>query len=80
MLGLYSCKRTAAEQPTRTCPKVQRDGMCRITSAQLQDVKSEKELTDETVKAVLATSLKSKKKNKKKKAAKVENGQPEAEE
>ena len=56
--------------------------MCRITSAPLQEIKSEKQVTDEDVKAVLATSLKSKKKNKKKKAPKAENGvsQPQAEE
>lgn len=56
--------------------------ICRITSAPLQDIKSEKQVADDDVKALLASSLKSKKKNKKKKAPKAENGvtQPQAEE
>lgn len=51
----------------------------RITTAPLQEISSDKQVTDEEVKSVLAASLKSKKKNKKKKAAKVENGAKEAE-
>lgn len=56
--------------------------MCRVTSAPLQEIKSEKQVADDDVKALLATSLKSKRKNKKKKAPKAENGasQPQAEE
>ena len=48
--------------------------LSRITSAPLQELSTEKQVTDEEVKTLLAASLKSKKKNKKKKAAKVENG------
>lgn len=48
--------------------------LCRITSAPLQEVSTEKQVTDEEVKTLLAASLKSKKKNKKKKVTKVENG------
>lgn len=56
------------------------NGSDRITSAPLQEIKSDKQVTDDEVKSLLASSLKSKKKNKKKKAAgKVENGAKEAE-
>ena len=51
----------------------------RITSAPLQEVSTDKQVTDEEVKTLLATSLKSKKKNKKKKTTKVENGAKDAE-
>ena len=51
---------------------------CRITSAPLQEISTDKQVTDEEVKALLATSLKSKKKNKKKKAAKIEDGAKDA--
>ncbi len=51
----------------------------RITSAPLQEISTDKQVTDDDVKALLATSLKSKKKNKKKKAGKVENGVKDAE-
>ena len=51
---------------------------CRITSAPLQAISTDKQVTDEDVKSLLATSLKSKKKNKKKKTAKVENGAADA--
>ena len=54
-------------------------GMCRITNAPLQEISTDKQVTDEGVKTLLATSLKSKKKNKKKKAAKVESGAKEVE-
>lgn len=53
--------------------------MYRITSAPLQEISTDKQVTDEEVKTLLAASLKSKKKNKKKKAAKVENGAKEVE-
>ena len=53
--------------------------LCRITSAPLQEISTEKKVTDEEVKTLLATSLKSKKKNKKKKSAKVENGAKDVE-
>lgn len=53
--------------------------MCRITSAPLQEISTDKQVTDEEVKTLLAASLKSKKKNKKKKGPKVENGAKEVE-
>ena len=53
--------------------------LSRITSAPLQELSTEKQVTDEEVKTVLAASIKSKKKNKKKKAAKVENGAKDVE-
>lgn len=53
--------------------------LCRITSAPLQAITTEKQVTDEEVKTLLAASLKSKKKNKKKKVTKVENGAKDVE-
>ncbi|KAL3144873.1 hypothetical protein ABBQ38_001973 [Trebouxia sp. C0009 RCD-2024] len=55
------------------------NGSDRITNAPLQQISTDKQVTDEEVKTLLAASLKSKKKNKKKKAAKVENGAKEVE-
>lgn len=57
---------------TRTCVTLLQT--CRITSAPLQELSTDKQVTDDEVKALLASSLKSKKKNKKKKAPKAENG------
>lgn len=54
-------------------------GLCRITSAPLQEISTDKQVTDEEVKTLLATSLKSKKKNKKKKAVTVEDGAKDVE-
>lgn len=50
----------------------------RITSAPVQELSTDKQVTDEDVKSLLASSIKSKKKTKKKKAGKVENGTKEA--
>lgn len=55
------------------------NGSDRITSAPLQELSTDKQVTDDEVKALLASSLKSKKKNKKKKAPKTENGVKDAE-
>jgi hypothetical protein len=52
---------------------------CRITSAPVQELSTDKQITDDEVKALLASSLKSKKKNKKKKLPKAENGLKDAE-
>ncbi|DBA65948.1 hypothetical protein WJX79_005753 [Trebouxia sp. C0005] len=55
------------------------NGSDRITSAPLQELSTDKQITDDEVKALLASSLKSKKKNKKKKVPKAENGLKDAE-
>jgi len=45
----------------------------------VQELSTDKQITDDEVKALLASSLKSKKKNKKKKLPKAENGLKDAE-
>ncbi|KAL0049427.1 hypothetical protein WJX82_002129 [Trebouxia sp. C0006] len=55
------------------------NGSDRITSAPVQELSTDKQITDDEVKALLASSLKSKKKNKNKKLPKAENGLKDAE-